>query len=122
MTTTLRLLTLVCACAALLMAADVTGKWKMTFTTQDGQTRENTLSLKADGEKLTGSISGRAGDTEITEGKVKADDLSFVVVRNFNGNEFKMEYKGKVSGNEIKFTISGGGGQFTFDGVAKRVE
>jgi len=46
---------------------------------------------------------GRGGPVEITDGKTSGDDVSFVVVRNFGGNEMKMVFKGKVSGSEIKF-------------------
>ena len=121
MKTVLRFLTLVLASAALLLSADVTGKWKLSFQTPDGQTRENTLTLKAEGDKLTGSLASQRGETQISDGKVAGDDVSFVVVRNFGGNEVKMNYKGKVSGNEIKFNISAGD-QFNFDAVAKRAE
>lgn len=66
---------------------------------------ENTFVFKVDGAKLTGTMdSGRGGPVEITDGKTSGDDVSFVVVRNFGGNEMKMVFKGKVSGSEIKFS------------------
>jgi hypothetical protein len=106
--------------ALISFAADVSGKYKTSFTSPDGQTREGTMTLKADGEKLTGTVSGRQGDVEISEGKVSGDNVSFVVVRNFGGNEFKMNYKGKVMGDEIKFTIDFGQGSFEM--TAKKAE
>ena len=50
-----------------LSAADVDGKWTAQVAGRDGQTREQTFTFKADGEKLTGTISGMMGgaDTEI---------------------------------------------------------
>jgi len=108
---------LVALFALTLSAADVTGKYKTVTTTPQG-TREGTLTLKADGEKLTGSVSGRAGDTEIAEGKVSGDDVSFVVVRNFGGNEMKMKYTGKLAGKEIKFQVDAG--QFQFEMTATK--
>ena len=86
-------------------AADVSGKWKAEFQTPDGQTRTSNLTLKADGETLTGTISGRGGDTAISEGKVSGDEISFVVVRDFQGQQMKSQYKGKVAGDEIKMTV-----------------
>ena len=34
--------------------------------------------------------------TEISEGKVKGDDISFCVVRELNGNKMTTKYSGKV--------------------------
>lgn len=85
-------------------ASDVTGKWVAQVTGRNGQTREVTITLKAEGEKLTGTVSGRQGDNQISDGNIKGDDLSFTVTQNVQGNEVKVTYKGKVSGDEIKFT------------------
>jgi hypothetical protein len=86
-------------------AADVTGKWVAETQGRNGPTQV-TFTLKADGAKLTGTVlQGAQGEpTEITEGKVDGDNISFVVVRNMGGNEMKMTWKGTVSGDEIKFT------------------
>jgi len=107
---------------ASLSAADVTGKWTAQVAGRDGQTREQTFTLKADGEKLTGTISGMMGgaDTEIKDGTVKGDDIAFSVVRNFQGQDVKILYKGKVSGAEIKFTSQREGGE-PREFTAKRV-
>ncbi len=91
-----------------MFAADLTGKWVAKMQTPNGDTREMVMNLKADGEKLTGTVGGMRGDAEITDGKIAGDDVSWVVVRNFNGNEFRQEYKGKVSGKEMKLQISFG--------------
>jgi autotransporter translocation and assembly factor TamB len=85
-------------------AADVTGKWVGQVTGRQGQTREVTITLKAEGEKLTGTVSGRQGDNPISDGQIKGDDISFTVTQSFQGSEVKVSYKGKVSGDEIKFT------------------
>ena len=82
--------------------ADPNGTWKWSMTTQGGQTRETTLKLKLDGEKLTGSVSGRNGDTAIDDAKIKGEEISFSVTREFNGNKFTAKYNGKLSGDSIK--------------------
>jgi hypothetical protein len=93
-------------------SANVTGTWKWSFTGQNGQSRETTAKLKQDGDKLTGTISGRQGnDTEIKDGKVTGNEVSFKVVRSFNGNELTMTYTGKVEGDTIKGSIKTSGGQ-----------
>ena len=98
--------------AALAWAADVSGKWVAQVPGRNGQTRETTFIFKADGSKLTGTVSGMRGENPISDGKVSGDDISFTVALSFNGNDIKMNYKGKIAGDEIKFTrtIEGGGG------------
>jgi hypothetical protein len=86
-------------------AADVSGKWTAEVPGRGGNMQTNTFVLKADGAKLTGTANGgRGGDAEISDGKVDGDNVSFVVVRDFGGNTVKISYKGKVSGDTIKFT------------------
>lgn len=101
---------------------DLTGTWKSSFTNQDGQVRESTFKLKAEGEKLTGTISGRNNDTAIDEGTVKGDEISFKVTREFNGNKMVIKYSGKVSGDTItgKSEAERDGKTNSRDWVAKR--
>ena len=95
---------LVMALASLAWAADVTGKWTAQVPGRQGATVETTFNLKAEGDKLTVTMSSPQGDVAISDGKIAGDDISFAVVREFNGNSFKIIYKGKVAGKEIKFT------------------
>lgn len=92
------------------MAADVTGKWTAQMTGRNGQTREATFNLKADGNTLTGTVAGPRGENPISDGKIDGDQISFTQTMEFNGNSVKLLYKGTVSGDEIKFTRSRDGG------------
>ncbi len=83
--------------------ADVTGKWTASFETQIG-TQNYTYDFKVDGEKLTGTAKSQAGEAKIEEGVIKGDDISFVENLDFQGQPLKIVYKGKISGDEIKFT------------------
>ena len=107
-----------------LSAADVTGKWSAQVAGRDGQMREQTFTFKVDGEQLTGTISGMPGGDaiEIKDGTAKADDITFNVVRSFQGQEVKIMYKGKAADGEIKFSSwrDGNEGQ-TREFTAKRV-
>lgn len=85
-------------------AADISGKWTAEVPGRGGQTRTTNFDFKVEGEKLTGTISGMQGDMPISEGTVKGDDIAFVVVVNFNGNEMKLVHKGKLTGEVIKMT------------------
>ncbi len=115
-------LALLAALAMVAAAADINGQWKSEMAGPDGQTRVTDYVFKVDGEKLTGTVASRMGESQITDGKVSGDDVSFSVVRNFGGNEVKVLYKGKVAGDEIKFTIEFGGADRTFEVTAKRVK
>jgi hypothetical protein len=114
------LLILIAAFAMVASAADATGTWKATVETPNG-TMESTFVLKVDGAKLTGTVTGRMGESQVSEGKVDGDNISFSVVREFNGNEFRMNYKGKVSETEIKFTVEMPAMDRTFEMTAKKV-
>lgn len=87
---------------------DPTGTWTWSTPGRDGgEARKSTLKLKAEGEKLTGKLAapGRDGQTselDISDGKVKDDEVSFTVTRESNGNKFTAKYSGKISGDSIK--------------------
>ena len=85
--------------------ADPTGTWKWSSTGQNGQTRESTLTLKLEGDKLTGALTGRNGDTAIANATVKGDEISFEVTREFNGTKMTTKYNGKLSGDTLKGKI-----------------
>jgi hypothetical protein len=111
------------AALTLAWAADVSGKWTAQVPGRDGQTRELTFTFKAEGEKLTGSMSGQQGDSEITDGKISGDQISFTVKINMQGNERKFLYKGTVSGDEMKVTRTiEGGNRPPQEFTAKRVK
>lgn len=92
------------------LAADVTGKWTAQVPSRQGGTREQTFNLKTDGDKLTGTISGRQGDIAIMDGKISGDTISFSVKMEYGGNSVEQKYTGTVSADEIKFKREGGQG------------
>jgi autotransporter translocation and assembly factor TamB len=102
---------LVFSALSLAWAADVNGKWVAQVPGREGQTRETTFTFKVEGGKLTGTVSGRQGDTPISDGKIDGDNISFSRTINAGGNSIKVNYKGKVSGDEIKFTVTREGGE-----------
>lgn len=85
------------------LAADVTGKWTATVTTPRGE-QQLTFNFKADGSTLTGTVTTPRGDSDISDGKVDGDNISFNQKVSFNGNDLTISYTGKVDGDSIKFT------------------
>lgn len=92
---------------ALVFAADVTGTWKAEFDTQIG-VQKYSYTLKQEGATVTGKanseIGGEKHESPLTEGKLDGDRISFVELLNFQGNDVRVAYTGKISENEIKFT------------------
>jgi len=95
-------LTALLLAAAAPLFADVTGTWTASFDTQIG-VQNYTYTFKAEDGKLTGTAKSQFGETKITEGVVKGDEISFVENPDFQGQPLKIVYTGKVSSDEIKF-------------------
>jgi hypothetical protein len=124
------------ACLALLItlntnsqAGPADGTWTWTQPGRNGQPdRTSTLTLKTEGDKLTGAISamGRQNtpnEIKITDGKITGDEVSFKVTRERQGNTFTQKYTGKVSGDTIKGKVSSttpSGEERTTDWEAKK--
>ena len=93
------------ALAALVRAADPSGRWTATFTTEVGE-QQYTFEFKVKGSALTGTAkSNLLGESELAEGKVDGDKISFVENANFQGMPLKITYSGTMtSADEIAFT------------------
>jgi hypothetical protein len=104
--------------------ADVAGTWRYSFTTQNGQTFEPTFKLKQDGDTVTGAVTFNENQAPISDGKVKDNEVSFMVIRERDGKTFTSRYRGKVTGNTIKGKVESnyGGVERTFEFEAKRVK
>ena len=105
--------------AGMASAADIDGNWAGMV----GQS-EIKFTFKADGEKLTGTLdnAAQAGAMEIKDGKIKGSDLSFHVVRALNNAETKVEWTGKLAGDELKLQRAAVGGNAAAEVVARRVK
>ncbi len=97
-----------------LAAGDPNGVWKWTFTGQNGQEIQLSVTLKQDGDKLTGNVMRGDQSTEISDGTFKDDTVAFNVVRERDGNKFVAKYNGKVEADSIKGKI-----EFEFGGETR---
>jgi hypothetical protein len=120
-------------------AADITGKWVADVAGRNGTT-QMTFDLKADGKKLTGTVTGGAGggggrrgaaaadstptDRQISDGKVDGAKVSFTVKVDRNGQTTVTTYKGTFTDDQLKLkqTRQGRNGDTTTDIVATRAE
>ncbi|MCC6862659.1 MAG: hypothetical protein IT158_29060 [Bryobacterales bacterium] len=93
-------------------AEDISGQWKAEFKTLYGgglprESGETTFTFKQKGEELTGTVKSTAfEETEIREGKISGDQVSFAITRTFGRRERKMTYNGTLAGGEINFQTS----------------
>lgn len=86
-----------------LKAAGVDGKWKAEVENPRG-VAVIMFDLKSEGEALTGTAGNDNGMTEITDGKVSGDGVSFVQVVTRGNFEMRVKYEGKVMGDELELT------------------
>jgi hypothetical protein len=96
-------------------AADVTGTWKASTQTPDGQDVQITFNFKMDGDKLTGTATGPMGDVPITDAKLTGDAIEFTV----EAHDMKIVHKGTISGDEMKLKVDMGDQGMEI--IAKRV-
>jgi hypothetical protein len=111
-------------CLVPALAADISGKWVTVINTGIGG-MNYTFDLKVEGEKLTGkavmSMGSESSESVLTEGSVKGDEISFVETLKVQGQELRCEYKGKISGDEIRGSRTVGS-YGTEEFVAKRAK
>jgi hypothetical protein len=85
-------------------APDITGKWTSSFDTQIGK-QEYTYDFVVKDSKLTGKMKSNLGESDVLDGKVDGDKVTFGELLKFEGMEIKITYTGTiVSADEIKFT------------------
>jgi hypothetical protein len=99
------------------LAQSIAGAWDLTVNGPEGAINA-TVTIKQDGEKITGSIDTPQGTAEMTGTyKGKTLNLSFSVPGP-NGN-LDIKVNGEVDGTNIKGMIDFGMGQADFTGKKK---
>jgi hypothetical protein len=77
---------------------DVTGKWTFNVETSAGSGTP-TITLKQDGDKLTGHYSGQLGEADLT-GTVKGQEIAFKFGVDAQGNNLDCTYSGTIEGKD----------------------
>jgi opacity protein-like surface antigen len=96
------------ACAAAAPAADLDGRWSWAEAGRRGNSITVVLTLKVNGNKLTGSITGGQGrrggapeEIKISSGKVNGNAFSFKATQQGRGGmSMTTEYKGTLNDND----------------------
>src|SRR5215472_11178258 len=83
----------------------VAGTWKGQFDSQIGE-QKYTYVFKVDGTNVTGTATGQremgTNTVVITEGQFSTNTITFVEPLKLCNNELRIEYTGKVNGNQIQ--------------------
>jgi hypothetical protein len=96
------------------MSAD--GTWNLTMQTPMGE-RRSTLTLSTAGGTLTGQQEAEGNTTDIAEGTVNGNDLSWKVSIT-NPMPLTLTFSGTVDGNSLNGTADTGMfGSFPFEGT-----
>ena len=82
--------------------ATASGSWNTALILPDGNRIEGTLKLKQDGDNLTGVTVRNENETQIQDGKIAGDEITFKVIRDRDGRKVTAKYKGKITGDTIK--------------------
>jgi hypothetical protein len=112
----------VCGLAGAADKVDPVGTWKCEYEI-GGQQRTATLTIKKDGDNLTGTMSWPdQKDAKLKDVKLKDDTLTFSNVRKFMNNEFPLDYTLKIDGDKFKGKVAAefGGNKQEFDIEGKR--
>ena len=102
-------------------APNISGTRTASFDTQVGK-QEYTYTLVVKGSQLTGHAKSANGDTEITEGKIDGNKVSFVENLSYQGMPLRIVYTGTVTSPEEIDLTRDVGGQATEKLTAKRMK
>jgi hypothetical protein len=88
------------AVVAVAIAQSIDGKWSGEVQGGRGP-QQVSLTLKADGGKLTGSMAGRGGDIAIDNGTISGTTLKFQTKQQGRNGEVVLNWTGTLKGDEI---------------------
>ncbi len=96
---------------------DMTGKWKLSFTTPQGQEEATAdLTMQTDGT-LTGSVASDRGTGSVFSGWVSGDKFSFTINISIEGSSSDVIFTGTFEGTSMKGSIQAMGYTFEFTGA-----
>jgi imidazolonepropionase-like amidohydrolase len=96
---------------------DITGKWKMNFTSPEGP-EESTADIEmAKDGTLSGTVSGKRGTTSIISGYLSGDKFSFTINVPVQDSPADVTFSGTFDGSSLKGNISVLGFSIDFTGV-----
>lgn len=96
---------------------DVTGKWKLSYTTPDGPEESAAdLAMEKDGA-ISGTLTSKRGTASIISGYLSVDKFSFTINITIEGSPADVTFSGTFDGTSLKGSISVQGISLDFTGV-----
>jgi hypothetical protein len=96
---------------------DITGKWKMSFTSPEGPEESTAdLTMASDGT-ITGTLTSKRGTATILSGYLSADKFNFVINISIGPSFADVSFNGTFDGTTIKGTINVQDYSIDFTGV-----
>jgi len=97
---------------------DITGKWKLSYTTPDSGPDESTADLAMDKDgTISGTITSKRGTASIISGYLSADKFSFTINIPIEGSPSDVIFSGTFDGTSLKGNIAVHGLSLEFTGV-----
>ena len=85
---------------------DLTGQWKLSYTTPDGLEESTAdLSMASDGS-LSGTVVSTRGTANLISGYLSGEKFTFLINIPINGNNTDVSFSGTFDGTSLKGTIS----------------
>ncbi len=98
---------LACATAASAQSKpDASGVWDVTVESQRGK-QSAVLTIKTDGEKLSGTYKGQRGDAPVS-GTIKGSEIKFSIQINVQGTDLVIAYSGTLDKDSMKGSVEFG--------------
>lgn len=99
----MKILLCIAMLTSLAAAADLSGKWRGVLISPGGEEEDVVLTVRQNGETLTGDIGPASHDrADIREGKVTGDEVTFQVA----ANRFTFHVRLKATGGELKGDVT----------------
>jgi imidazolonepropionase-like amidohydrolase len=96
---------------------DITGKWKLSYTTPEGAEESTAdLSMASDGT-ISGTLASKRGTATILNGDLSGDHFTFVININIGQNFADVTFSGTYDGTSLKGNISVEGYSIDFTGT-----
>ena len=96
---------------------DITGKWKLSYTTPDGP-EESTADLTMDKDgSISGTLTSKRGTASIISGYLSVDKFNFTINIPIEGSPADVVFSGTFDGTSLKGTIRVQGISLDFTGV-----
>src|SRR5882762_8823852 len=100
---------------------DITGKWKLSYTTPDGPAESTAdLAMEKDGA-ISGTLTSKRGTASIISGYLRVDKFSFTINIPLEGSPADVTFSGTFDGTSLKGSISVQGISLDFTGVKPSV-